>query len=62
MTITHDSSLLIEGTEAAGCGSQREKYGKVVVDNGIYYMNSQPKKETFEYDKEIRLCIGKTKV
>ena len=32
------------------------------MERGVYYMNSQPKKETFKYEQEGQFCLDVAKV
>ena len=36
----------------------RYEEGNVDVKNGQYGTNNQPKKSTFKYEQEVRLCLG----
>ena len=40
----------------------RYEEGNIDVKNGRYDMNNQPKKATFNYEQEIRLCLGVAKI
>ena len=40
----------------------RNEEGKVDVKRGVYETNNQPKKATFKYEQEGRLCLGVAKV
>ena len=41
---------------------QRNEEGKVEVKRGVYETNNQPKKATFKYYQEGRLCLGVDKL
>ena len=36
--------------------------GEVDVERGVYNTNNQPKRATFKYEQERRLCLGVGKV
>ena len=40
----------------------RDKEGEIDVKTGKYDTNSQPKKSTFKYEQEGRLCLVVTKI
>ena len=40
----------------------RNEEGKVDVKIGVYETNNQPKRETFKYEQEGKLCLGVAKV
>ena len=40
----------------------RDEEGNIVVKNGKYDTNNQPKKSTFNYYQEGRFCLGVAKI